>query len=164
MACGYRPALGGPEPSQKLSVDAAPTRVAEVDALRAVMAGARAELSRMNALAGQSGFPCMTIELLRVDEKPAGITLAPTTDTVLAPLARGSAVAVVGRAWVSDSPGSEPSRDTGNMRRAERYASTADPRREASRYDDAIRSAADELGHALARRVLGLPEPAVEPM
>ncbi len=160
LACGYRPAYASPDPASKLSVVLAPTRIAQADALGAALGGARAELSRAGALRAEPGYPRMVVELLRVDEKSSGVAVLPGTRT---PLARGSTLAVLGRAWVEESAGAEPSRDTGDMRRTEQYASERDARRDSLRYDQAVRAAADELGHSLARRVLGLPEPTVEP-
>jgi hypothetical protein len=104
----------------------------------------------------------MVVELVRVDEQSAGIVAVPDGAGALEPQARGSTVAVIGRAWVEEVPGVEPSRDTGDCRRSEQYASETDPGREVLRYDAAIRAAASELGRALARRVLGLPEPALD--
>jgi hypothetical protein len=105
----------------------------------------------------------MVVELVRVDEKSVGIAVSQGPGGATVPLARGSSVAVMGRAWVEDSGGAAPARDTGDLRRVEQYASESDSRRDSFRYDQAVRAAADELGHSLARRVLGLPESAVEP-
>ena len=160
LGCGYRPAYAGPEPAEKLSVVPGPTRIPQADALGAALGGARAELSRAGALRAGSGYPRMVVELVRVDEKSAGIAVSGGG----VPLARGSTVAVTGRAWVEDAKGAEPSRDTGDLRRIEQYASDADSRGDSLRYDQAVRAAADELGHALGRLVLGLPEPTVEPL
>ena len=100
---------------------------------------------------------------VRVDEKSAGIAASQGPGGATIPLARGSTVAVTGRAWVEDSKGAEPSRDTGDLRRVEQYASETTRDAESFRYDQAVRAAADELGHSLGRLVLGLPEPTVEP-
>jgi hypothetical protein len=159
LGCGYRPAYAGREPAEQLSVEPGPTRIPQADAIAAALGGARAELSRAGALRDGSGYPRMVVELVRVDEKSAGIAVSQGG----MPLARGSTVAVTGRAWVEDARGAEPSRDTGDLRRVEQYASEADSRRDSLRYDQAVRAAADELGHSLGRLVLGLPEPAMEP-
>jgi hypothetical protein len=162
FGCGYEP-VHEARSGERLRVASVPSKVARADAVQEVMAGARAELSRSGALAPGSGYPRMVLEVLRVDEKSTGIA-APEPLAGPHPLARGSSVAVVGRAWVEPGRGAVATRDTGDVRRVERYASEADARIEAMRHDEAVRAAARELGRALARRVLGLPEPDVEPM
>jgi hypothetical protein len=161
--CGYHAEYGGQRPTERLSVEAAPAKAPSAQALSALLAGARAELSRAGVLAKGQGYPKLRVELLRVDELASGIGATPAAGTTL-PLARGSSVGVVARAWVEQGPGSAPSRDTGDLRRVERYASQSDPRVEAVRNDEAVRAAARRLGTALARQVLGEPEPGVEPM
>ncbi|MFC1642162.1 hypothetical protein ACFL5O_05660 [Myxococcota bacterium] len=164
-SCGYRPAFAVPEPAENLSVAVAPPLVAEVDAVRCALAGAQSELSRFGALAGGPGYPRLLVEVTRVDEKAGGIAIAgPPDRPSLIPLARASRVGVAGRAWVEESFGAEPSRDVGDVRRTEEYAPLVDPRFEALAHQRALCSAGSELGRALARRVLGVPEPAMEPM
>jgi hypothetical protein len=107
----------------------------------------------------------MEIELLRIDERASGIAAPdPGPGAERVPLARGSAVGVVGRAWVVPGPTEPRVRDTGDVRRVEYYASEADPRLDAIRHDAAVRSAARRLGRDLARRVLGQPVADIEPM
>lgn len=161
--CGYHAEYAGRRPSERLSVEAAPAKAPSADALSALLAGARAELSRAGVLAEGQGYPKLRVELLRVDEQASGIAARDVGGSAV-PLARGSAVGVVARAWVEDAPDSAPSRDTGDLRRVERYATQGDPRVESLRNDEAVRAAARRVGAALARQVLGEPEPGVEPM
>ncbi len=161
--CGYHAEYAGSRPAERLSVEAAPAKAPSAQALAALLAGARAELSRAGVLAAGDDYPKLRVELLRVDEQASGIAARDVRGTTL-PLGRGSAVGVVARAWVEEAPDSAPSRDTGDLRRVERYASETDPRVEAIRNDEAVRAAARRVGEALARQVLGEPEPGVEPM
>ncbi|HEY8946941.1 MAG TPA: hypothetical protein VIM73_22010, partial [Polyangiaceae bacterium] len=78
------------------------------------------------------------------------------------PRGRGSAVEVVGRAWLEQSPNGPVSRDTGDMSRTARGAATTVALEDSSRYQELVRVAGESLGRALARRVLGLPEPTRE--
>jgi hypothetical protein len=98
----------------------------------------------------------MVVEVLRVDELASGIA-ATATDGEALPLARGSRIAVAGRAWVVQSPGGDPIRDTGDVRRVEPIASGGDAVRDAVSHDQAVHSAARRLGEGLAQRVLGEP-------
>lgn len=151
-SCGYRSLNAAHDtPESRLAVVAAPLRSPQGFALEAAMSGARRELGRAGALKS-SGYPRLVVELVRVDEGSAGI--AAVGDQ---PLARGSQIAVVVRGWVESSEGSAE-RDTGDVRREERVASAgvgADPQRNAH----AVREAARAAGEAVARRVLGEPEP-----
>ena len=165
VGCGYEPAYGGADEAERLRVAAAQPKVARMDAVQAALDGARAELGRSGALAAGSGYPRMVVEVLRVDEKSGGIAATePAGGGPLMPLARGSSVGVLGRAWVEEVRDGPPLRDTGDMRRVEHYASEQEPRLEVVRHDEAVRSAARQLGRALARRVLGQAEPDVELM
>jgi len=122
-----------------------------------VLAGARQELSRAGVLQPGDEYPRFVVQVLRIDEESSGI-MAP--DDV--PRARGSAVGVVARAWVEDQPGSERTRDSGDLRRIEWVSSGATPGDDALRHSSALRVAGRRLGQSLARRVLGEPEPALE--
>jgi hypothetical protein len=157
--CGYAPAYDGSRPKQRLAVVAAPHAIPQVSVLHEVMAGAREELSRAGVLTPGSGHPRLVVQVLRVDESSSGV--AAVADV---PLARGSTVGVVGRAWVEEGPGQEPARDSGDLRRVEWISSGATASDDASRHNAALNNAGRRLGRALARRVLGEPEPAVEPM
>lgn len=162
--CGYAPAYGGQNARVSLSVVPAPPKVSDPGAIDAALSGARAELSRAGALRAGGGYPRMVVELLRIDELASGIAAAAQPGGGALPLARGESVGVVGRAWVLSAPGAEPTRDTGDVRRVEHAAGEADPRVDSLAHDSSVRAAAGELGRALARRVLGEPEPTVEPM
>lgn len=161
LGCGYEPVYAGERPAQRLSVVAAPGRLPDVSAGQAALAGARAELSAAGVLASGQGHPRLVVQLTRVDERSLGV-LAGSTGNDETPLARGSALAVVGRAWVEEEPGAPPTRDTGDMRRSARVAAHPDPLGEGRRNEEAVSAAARRLGRALARRVLGYPEPADE--
>ncbi|HWA74860.1 MAG TPA: hypothetical protein VG937_21100 [Polyangiaceae bacterium] len=158
-ACGYRPAESAGA-GERLCVLAAPNKVPDFGAVQAVLDGAREELSRHAALADGDQYPCLRIELLRVDEVPAGVAAVSVAGSQKA-RARGTSVALVGRAWVERSPGAAISRDTGDLRRVARLQ-TSTGLLEGVRHDRGLDSAALELGRDLARRVLGLPTPSDE--
>ena len=158
-ACGYAPKYGSGREA-RLSVSPSPHRVAELDVVDATLDGARSELSRAGALSPGAGYPRLVIEVVRSDEVSTGIALSPDAG----PLARGSGVAVVARGWVIPAPGASSERDTGDIRRIEHVSSHTDPRFDAAHYREALRVAAKAAGRALARRVLGEPEPADEPL
>jgi hypothetical protein len=82
----------------------------------------------------------------------------------LAPLARGTRVGVLARAWVEPSAGAARERETGDMRTTDVRRAESDPRLEALHQDDAARAAARRLGARLARRILGEPETSDEGM
>lgn len=166
FGCGYQPAYGGVRPRERLSVVAAPPRVAHPKIVAAAVSGARDELSRAGVLSAGDGYPTLFVEVLRVDERPRGIAALPTgsEDGALVPLGRGASVAVVGRAWVVEQEGKSPIRNTGDVRRAESYASEPTGAAEALQFSAAAASAGRKLGRALARRALGEPAPAMEPL
>jgi hypothetical protein len=157
-ACGYRSALDR-APGERLTVVAAPFRTPHPEAVQEVLNGVRQELARAEAL-GDGGFPRLVVELVRVDELPAGIqSLAGQS-----PLGRGSDLGVTARAWVEERHGSPASRDTGDVRRVETVAQGADSVASSLAATDAIRASARRVGQALALRALGIPEPSIEPM
>jgi hypothetical protein len=157
--CGYAPAYGGERPEQRLTVVGSSPGIPQTDVVHEVLAGARQELSRAGVLQPGTRHPRLMIQVLRVDEESSGI-VAPND----LPLARGSSVGVSARAWVESQPGAEPSRDSGDLRRVEWVSAGPTSVDDALRYDGALRVAGRRLGQALARRVLGEPEPAIEPM
>jgi hypothetical protein len=163
-ACGYRAEYDSAPPAQRLSVTAAPALVARPEAVQATLAGVRQELASAGALRPGKTFPRVVVEITRLDETAIGIAEADGGGEGSIPLGRGSAVGVLGRAWVEETAGARPARDTGDVRRVQRYASSPEPRIEAQRHSEAMRSAARELGRALGRRILGYAEPAVEPI
>lgn len=153
--CGYEPLYGGDAPRERLAVVAGRGRVPNADVIEAALDGARVELTRAGSLAPGSGHPRLVVEVLRIDEQSAGVIAEGET-----PIARGAGLGVVGRGWVEEAPRGAPVRDTGDVRRVVEAASGADaPSDEAAR-SAALRAAASDLGHALARSVLGEPEPA----
>jgi hypothetical protein len=124
-----------------------------------VVSGAREELARAGALEGGDGYPRMEIEVLRADEASEGIAAGAS-----GPVARGTGVAVVGRAWVAPGPGEGAAHvsDTGDMRAEESITvdqtlGADDPRASLFHRADARRAAARRLGRKLAARVLGQP-------
>jgi hypothetical protein len=127
------------------------------------MVGARAELGRTGALRSGTGYPQVVIEVLRVDEQALGIASLPAGSRNV-PLARGTSIAVVGRARLLEAPGAPPARDSGDLRRVEHFEASTDRRTEAVVRQQAVRSAARRLGRSLIRRILGEPEPENEPL
>ena len=162
--CGYRAVYAGAPPSAKLAVVPATNRTADIEAVAGVLAGVRAELSRTGALSSGQGYPRVLVEVLRVDEIPVGIAAPdPPPGEDRRPVARGLAMAVTARAWVVESAGGEPAVDTGDIRRIGNAATQAGPLENAQQRALAVRAAGRQTGEALARRILGDPEPSVEP-
>jgi hypothetical protein len=161
IACGYRPVYGGRAPETRLAVTSASHKVAEPGAVDAVLDAVRRTLTESGVLAGPDGYPRLVIEVLRIDEAPRGmIALPATSDRSVS--SRGAAVAVTARGWVVEQAGARPTRDTGDVRRVVTFAHSDDPRLDALARGGAVRSAGNEAGEALARRVLGEPEPPFE--
>jgi hypothetical protein len=159
--CGYRPA-SEPGASLRLSVTAAPMKTPHFEALQAALSGVRAGLGAVGSLEAGKAFPRVVVEVLRVDELPTGIQgSGPELST---PLARGSAVGVVARAWIEEGPGKPPVSETGDIRRVEYVGQGSEPLASGYAYTSAVRSAARRVGEALARRILGAAEPGTDPM
>jgi hypothetical protein len=156
--CGYRSALGPTGGGERWSVAAAPFTTADVAAVAAVLRGAREALARADAL-GDAAFPRLVVEVARVDEVPAAIQARGG-----APLGQGSTLGVTARGWVEEQPEGPHLHDTGDVRRVETVEQGADAVRGALSASEAIQAAARQTGQALARRALGLPEPAIEPI
>lgn len=152
-ACGYRPIYGGAE-HDRYQVVTTRYATAQFEAVQATAAGVRSELSAAEALG--SGFPQVVVEVLRVDERSIGVRSMGNEG----PLARGTEIIVVGRAQVVPRAGEPPTTDTGDMSRAAQYAAGASPTANAAARSRAVRDAARNLGKALGRAILGLPEPA----
>jgi hypothetical protein len=150
-SCGYQPVYGGQQ--TRYAVSASHYSTASFEAVQSALEGVRSELGAARALG--SGPPRVSLEILRVDERSIGVRA-----TSGAPLARGSEIVVVGRALVYENPESPARLDTGDMSRAAQYAAGASPSADAAARSRAVRDAARSLGKALARAVLGLPEPA----
>jgi len=150
FACGYHSVYAA-GPQGKLHVTLARTLVADPVAADEVAAGVREELAKAVALEAGEGYPRVEIEVLRAEESSEGVAAGPS-----GPLARGTGVGVVARAWVAPAAGEQVS-DTGDVRAEETIR--VDPTALASGFHhaDALRAAARRLGHALGARILGLP-------
>jgi hypothetical protein len=151
-SCGYRPLYGGEAPERFAVVGAAPL-VADASVVAEVEAGVRAGLSRAGALRSGEGYPRVVVEVLRIDGSSAGIA-----DVAGSPLARGTELGVVARAWIERERAGEPMRDTGDVRTLEVSSAASDARLESLRQADALRAAGRRLGERLARRILGEPD------
>jgi hypothetical protein len=171
-ACGYHAVYGG-EGSERVAVVLVRGAVADSIAAGEVASGVREELARDGSLAAGSGYPRVEIEVTRIDEASEGIAVATTgaANATRVPLARGSEVGVVARAWVVQRAGGEHERDTGDVRAlvaagattsAEATGSADSTAIDALRHDDAVRAAARMTGVRLARRILGRPAPEVD--
>lgn len=167
LGCGYAPAYGGERPVARLTVVAAPSRAADSAALVGILEGLRAELSRAGVLTSGGGYPRVVVELVRVDERTAGQSVAanPTNlggEEVV--LGRGSAVGVTGRAWIIESPEARSFRDTGDVRRVRVHAAGSSSGVDHEAREAALVVAGRLTGAALARRLMGEVEPSQEPM
>jgi hypothetical protein len=158
-ACGYRSAVMAPSYGGHLSVAGTAFTTPHPEAAAAALFGAREELSSAGVLGGQP-YPRLVVEVVRVDELPAGISAQPGG----VPLGRGSDVGVTAHGWIQDSEGAAPSHDTGDVRRVETVALGNDAVQGSISTAQAVRSAAMQAGRAVARRALGRVEPAIEPM
>lgn len=157
FSCGYEPVHGALSPSTTLSVVLATQRAPHLRTATQVGAAIRRELSRHHLVAGGEGYPRVEYEVLRVDERSAAIS---QVNELSPPLARGSAISVVVRAWVVEAPGGPRTRDTGDIRRVARFATQSSAGASREQYEAAISAAASRAGEAAAKRVLGEPVPA----
>jgi hypothetical protein len=122
-----------------------------------VVAAVREELARAGAVSPGDGFPRVEVEVLGVDETSDGIAAGES-----GPVARGSGLAIVARAWIVRDPGAAPESDTGDLRAQESVATdqmgnVPDPRAGGLHHESAVRAAARRLGRKIARRIEGLP-------
>jgi hypothetical protein len=169
-ACGYRPLYAGAQGEERLAVTGVTPLVADASVVAEVEAGVRAGLARAALLRGGGGYPRVVVEVLRIDTQSEGIAAVPggvrpevggaSVDAAgpLRPLARGTRVGVLARAWLERSQGGPKERQTGDLRAVDVMQVEADARVEALRLDDTSRAAARRLGERLARRVLGEPD------
>jgi hypothetical protein len=149
-ACGYQSVYAArPE---HLHVKIVKVAVADAVAPDEVASGVREELARAGALEGGESYPRVEIEVLRADETSEGIAAG-----AAGPVARGTDMAVVARAWIARGPDAQPEADTGDMRAEETIATDAAPGASTFHRADALRAAARRLGHELALRLMGLP-------
>jgi len=170
-ACGYHPLYSGAQGEERLAVTGITPLVADASVVAEVEAGVRAGLARAGLLRGGGGHPRVVVEVLRFDTQSEGIAAVPGGVRPpevggvsvggagpLRPLARGTRVGVVARAWLERTDGGPKERQTGDLRAVEVMQVESDARLEALRLDDTSRAAARRLGERLARRVLGEPE------
>jgi hypothetical protein len=151
LGCGYAPLYGSG--AGHYEVRPGPYATANFEAAGIAVDGVRAELGSAGALG--SGR-LVIVEIVRIDERSIGVQ-APGT----APLARGSEIVVVGRARIYASAESNAAQwDTGDMSRAVQYAAGITGTEDAIARGKAVRDAARALGRAMARAILGFPEPA----
>jgi hypothetical protein len=153
LGCGYQPVYGGAG-ATRYEVVKGRAATSSFEAIDAAAAGVRSELGAAEALG--SGFPRVVVEIVRIDERSIGVRSMGNG----APLARGSEIVVVARARVLERADAAPSRDSGDMSRAAQFASGTSPSADAAARSRAVRDAARSVGRALARALLGLPEPA----
>src|SRR5688500_5376993 len=163
-ACGYEPVYGTERPHLRLSVEAAPYGAPTLEAVAAAVSGVRRSLSTAGVLRQGDGYPRVVVELVRVDERAAGMAVIETPEGIERPSARAASLGVVGRAWVEQLERGPRVRDTGDVRRTATYAVGPTPLAEQPRYEAALRSAGHALGQALGRRILGEPDTTLEPL
>jgi len=149
-ACGYQPVYAG-QP-ERLHVKVVRSAVPDAIAADEVASGVREELARLGALSPGEAYPRVEIEVLRADETSQGIRAAAGQ-----PVARGTDVALVARAWIARGPDAPVEGETGDLRAEDTAAVDGDARAANLHHADALRAAARRLGHALGARVLGLP-------
>lgn len=149
-ACGYQ-AVYAAGPQGRLHVVVVRSLVTDAVAADEVASGVREELAKAGALEAGEGYPRVEIEVLRADEASEGIAAGAS-----GPVARGTGVAMVGRAWIAASVGAQQS-DTGDVRAEVGIATDTTARASAFHHADALRAAGRRLGHALGARLLGQP-------
>jgi len=154
VGCGYSSVRRAD--SERLHVTLRSTHIADAAATDSVLAGVRAALSEEGALAPGEGFPRVEVEVLRADEISDGIQA--TGGPAGGPSARGTEIALVGRACVVQSEGGECTRDTGDVRTADILAAQPSSEMAGVTYADTLRAAGMKLGRALGRRLLGSPQ------
>jgi hypothetical protein len=177
--CGYHPLYGAaslPNAAQgqgeeRFAVTGISPLVADASVVAEVEAGVRAGLARAALLRSGGGYPRVVVEVLRLDTQSEGIAAVPggvRADEIagvpaggagpLLPLARGTRIGILARAWLERAAGGPKERETGDLRAVDVMQVEGDARLEALRMDDASRAAARRLGERLARRVLGEPD------
>jgi hypothetical protein len=155
----------GGESTGRLHVKLVRTLIPDAVASDEVASGVREELARAGTLEAGDGYPRVEIEVLRESESSEGIAAVPN-----GPVARGTGVAIVARAWITPAEGAPPESDSGDLRSQVVIASeqpagapagpaavAAASRSNAFHFADALRAAARRLGIQLARKVTGLP-------
>jgi hypothetical protein len=159
-ACGYHAVYGGGG-EERLHVKVVRAQVPDAAACDEVASGVRDELARGGALEAGEGYPRVEIEVLGASAVSEGVAAVAGE-----PVARGTGVGVVARAWIARGPGAPPESDTGDLRAEDTIAvdrtaapgaGAADPRAASFHDVDALRAAARRLGRSLARKLMGLP-------
>ncbi len=153
--CSYRSIYAESPRKETLSLGTPKSRVAYLSAALGAVDGLRAELSERAAYNWSDGYPRVELEVLRIDEHPLGILVAPGG----VPLARGSRISVTAEGWVVQQPGAERTRRTGDVRRSAAYGYAPAAAADSVEREKALREAARAVGQALAARILGLPVP-----
>lgn len=153
VSCGYAPVrdVDGP----LLSVQAGPHGTPELGAVQAALAGARSELGALGRL-GSARYPALVVEVFHVEERSTGV-LEPSAGQTQ-PLARGSTVALEGRAWIVESEHAPPRADTGGVRLEQPFQAASSAALDNARHAQALQRVGRRLGRVLARRALGFPE------
>jgi hypothetical protein len=151
--CGYHLVHAESAAAERFAVTTGDVRAPDAALAAVVEEGARAELSRAGALAAGGAAAVVEVDLIRVDETSEGIALGGGGT----PLARAVRVTAVGRARVRR--GAAVERETGEVSVSETAARAGSVGGAAVTRDEVGRVAARRLGEALARRVLGLPQP-----
>ncbi len=162
--CGYEPVYSTERPEIRLTVHAAPYGAPHLEAVAATVSGVRRSLSSAGVLRPGDGYPRVVVEVVRIDERAAGVVAADAADGEARPTARAAALGVVGRAWIEEVERGPRTRDTGDVRRTATYAAGPTTLSEQPRYEAALRGAGHALGQALGRRILGEPETTFEPL
>ena len=154
--CGYHAVYANEASGEgaKLHVKLVRSLVPDAVAADEVVSGLRDELAQSGALAAGEGYPRVEVEVLRLDESSEGIA-APRGAS--GPVARGTQVAVVARAWIASAADAPVVHDTGDMRVLDAIAVGQSAVSDSFQHADATRAAARRMGHKLALKVLGHP-------
>ena len=152
-SCGYHAVYASGE-GARFHVVLVRSLVPDAVSADEVLSGAREELAREGALAAGDGYPRVEIEVLRLDETSEGISAPKGSPS---PIARGTEVAVVARAWLVASKDAPREHDTGDVRAQDAITIGATAQADSFQHADAARAVARRVGQKLARRVLGHP-------
>jgi hypothetical protein len=156
VGCGYHPVYAQPT-GQHMSVELGQVLIPEPLAAQSAASGAKAELAAAGMLEHSADSRRLVIDVLRVDEVSRAIHVEAGR-----PTAGGMGISVVVRARMFEKNSQEPAFDTGDVRRGAQAAGDQDPHVDSAAYDEALRSAAERAGRAVARAALGIPEPVDE--
>ncbi len=159
--CGYSSVRRAE--SERLHVVLKSTEVADALVTESVLSGVKSALADEGALAPGDGFPRVEVEVLRADETSEGILRGGSPGSAV-PVARGTEVAVVARAWVIASRGAHASLETGDMRASDLLTVQGSAESSIVAHSDGQRAAATRLGRALGRRILGNPSLSEDPI